>query len=269
MRADEEEVFMSEFLTAAPPVRYSITGSGPGLLFLHGTGGTAEACWGHLARQFADDRTIMMVDYSGTGQEVDKNEPLTLEFLAAQVAAVIRSTADGPVDVVGLSLGAEIAAVAAAEYPDLVRRSVLIGGWFSADDSRQIFSFDFWRRLLRSDSELFSRFLFLAGLSPGCLGSFSTQHLEEMVAGSSLAPDTDRQIALDMRADLSSWAPLVKSPTLVVGLTRDHMVPVEHSRELHAAIPGSEYAEIDSGHVVVYERPDELADVLLKFLTKE
>ncbi|WP_228645775.1 alpha/beta fold hydrolase [Microtetraspora sp. AC03309] len=45
-------------------------------------------------------------------------------------------------------------------------------------------------------------------------------------------------------------------------------VPVENSRELHAAIAGSEYAEIDSGHVVLMERPEEWVRLVAEFVLR-
>ncbi|MER5418861.1 alpha/beta fold hydrolase [Streptosporangium roseum] len=60
--------------------------------------------------------------------------------------------------------------------------------------------------------------------------------------------------------------PLITAPTLVIGNTQDYLVPVEHSRELHRLIPGSRYAELDSGHVVVLERPAELTELIREFI---
>jgi uncharacterized protein len=72
-----------------------------------------------------------------------------------------------------------------------------------------------------------------------------------------------------LRADVRDQLQLVKAPTLVVGCILDHLVPVENARALHAAIPGSSYAELDSGHVVSAEKPDELVGLLRSFLFDE
>ncbi|MEV4170564.1 hypothetical protein [Nonomuraea sp. NPDC049709] len=53
---------------------------------------------------------------------------------------------------------------------------------------------------------------------------------------------------------LGDLLPKITAPTLVIGNPRDYLVPVERAR----ALPGGEYAELDSGHVVVHERPAEL-----------
>lgn len=59
---------------------------------------------------------------------------------------------------------------------------------------------------------------------------------------------------LDVRTAL---AVLGSVPTLVIGSGRDHITPVEHSRDIVAAIPAADYVEIPgSGHMVMLEHPD-------------
>jgi pimeloyl-ACP methyl ester carboxylesterase len=247
-------------------VHYCVSGSGPGLVLLHGTGGNGQSCWGHLVGLFTDRRTVITPDYSGSGDTVDHGGPLTLDRLVDQVAAVIEDVGGESVDLAGLSLGAVVAAAVAAKHPELARRVVLLGGWIRHDDARQQLSFALWRRLLDTSPELVKRWALLTNLSPPYLRSLGHAKLTELIDGIDLAPGTDRQIELDMRVDLRDQVHLITAPTLVVGMSRDQTVPVEHSRELHKAISGSRYAEIDSGHAVVWERPAELIPLMRQFL---
>src|SRR5262249_2264695 len=110
-------------------VHYEVAGSGPGLVLVHGTQGNGETNWRHLVGRFADARTVITPDYSGSGRTTDGGGELTPESLAEQVGAVAREAADGPVDLLGFSLGAVVAAATAALHPELVRRLVLVAGW--------------------------------------------------------------------------------------------------------------------------------------------
>ena len=47
------------------------------------------------------------------------------------------------------------------------------------------------------------------------------------------------------------------------------MIPVEHSRALHEAIPGSQYAELAAGHFAVFEKQAELAELIREFLESD
>jgi pimeloyl-ACP methyl ester carboxylesterase len=79
-------------------------------------------------------------------------------------------------------------------------------------------------------------------------------------------PGMRAHMELDAVADISPLLPRITAPTLVIGLTRDQVVPVERARLLHEGIAGSQYAEIDSGHLVVFEQPQELIKLCQGFL---
>ncbi|UBU12731.1 alpha/beta fold hydrolase [Nonomuraea gerenzanensis] len=241
-------------------VHYGKAGSGPGLVLVHGTGGDAVTNYAHLVPGFADLRTVITPDYAGSGRTFDPGGDLTLDLLAGQVAAAFEE----PSDLVGFSLGAVVAAKLAAERPELVRRLVLIAGWTHLADSRLELGLRTWARLAATDPESFAAYGPLVGFSPGFVGSVGAGAL---MAGQA-PPGTLRQIELDLRVDIRDLLPRITAPTLVIGNTQDYLVPVEHARAMHAAVPGSEYAELDSGHVVLHERPAEVTALIREFITR-
>jgi pimeloyl-ACP methyl ester carboxylesterase len=247
-------------------VHYSVSGHGPGLLLVHAIQGSAETNWGQLRTQFDDRFTVITPDYSGSGQTTDDGGRLTTELLAEQIAAVARKAADQPVDLLGYSLGAAVAATTAATHPELVRRMVLVAGFAQADTAYHRLNFELWRDLERIDFRLVYRLWLLTGLSPAFIDRVGYDRVTQILAAGSPVPGLDRQIDLGLRLDIRELLPEITAPTLVIGLTRDQMVPIEASRRLHAAIPGSRYAEIDSGHLVLRERPEELVSLVRDFL---
>lgn len=261
---------MSTTTAAGATVHYATSGSGPGLVLVAGTGLDAQTNFGHLVPAFAEHRTVVLPDYVGSGETVEPAGPLSVEILAGQVAAVAEQAVEGPVDLVGYSLGAVVAAAVAATHTHLVRRLVLVAGWPDADDARHKLSIDLWQRLERTDHDLFTRFLQLSCLSAPFLSSIGDEGVAGLIAGA--PPITEgmrRHLEVDAFADISDLAPKISCPTLVVGLTRDHVIPVEQVKRLHAEIPGSRYAEIDSGHLVVFERPVELVAAVQEFLFED
>ncbi|MGV9376360.1 alpha/beta fold hydrolase [Nonomuraea sp. NPDC003707] len=242
------------------PVHYRRAGTGPGLVMVHGTGGDAVSNYAHLVPEFTGLRTVITPDYAGSGQTADPGGDLTLDLLAGQVAA----TFEGPSDLVGFSLGAAVAVAVAAEHPELVRRLVLIAGWTHAEDSRLSLGLRTWARLAETDPESFAAFGPLVGFGPEYVSAVGA---EALMAGEP-PHGVRRQIELDLRLDIRDLLPKVTAPTLVVGNTRDYLIPVEHARALHAALPGSEYAELDSGHVVLHEKPAEVTTLVREFITR-
>lgn len=66
--------------------------------------------------------------------------------------------------------------------------------------------------------------------------------------------------------DITAYVGKITAPTLIVGMTRDQLVPVRYAREFQSAIPGSSYVEIDSGHAAATEKPEELLKIVQDFL---
>ena len=239
-----------------------------GLVLVHGASMDAASNFGHLVHQLTDVRAVISPDYAGSGETPLPVGPLELELLVDQVVAAARSGGAGPVDLVGFSLGAVVAAELAARYPELVRRLVLVAGWAHSDDARLRLALATWSDVIDAAPELASAQGPLMAFSPPFLSSLGPDGLARLRTAKP-APGTRQQIELALRVDLRDRLPLIKAPTLVVGCTLDYLVPVEHSRALHAAIPGSRYVELESGHVVFLERPEEIVALLREFLLDE
>ncbi|MFH9423601.1 alpha/beta fold hydrolase [Streptomyces sp. NPDC017529] len=248
------------------PVHYTAQGSGPGLLLVHGTGADSESNYGHLRQYFTDRFTVITPDYSGSGQTPLPEGELTVDRLVDQVVAAARETTDQPFDIVGFSLGAVVAATAAARHPGLVRRLVLVNGWARGDDPRQHLTMDLWRRLAEVGEESFAAFSTLVIFSPAFLAAMGDEGVKEAVAGVRATPGTLRQIELDRDLDIRDRLSAIRARTLVVGSAQDQLVPVGHARELHRELAGSTYAELDSGHLAVFEKPAELVRHIQEFL---
>jgi pimeloyl-ACP methyl ester carboxylesterase len=252
---------------AGASVSYASYGQGPGLVFAAGAGLSADVTFGHLVGEFTSQRTVILPDYAGSGETVDLGGPLTAELLAEQAAAAAAHAAPGPADVAGFGLGGIVAATMAATRPELVRRLVLISCWPSRDDPYHQLSTDVWLRLERGDATAFSRFLLLTCFSPAFLTSIGPDGVADLIAAAPPAgPGMRRQLELARAADLRPLLPRITAPTLVVGCSRDRVVPASRAWDLHQAIAGSQYAEFDSGHLVMFERPDELAALCTMFL---
>ncbi|MFG2879270.1 alpha/beta fold hydrolase [Streptomyces sp. NPDC048337] len=249
-------------------VHYEKTGSGPALVLVHGTGSAGSAVnWGQTTPRFTPHRTVITPDLSGTEATLDDGAPLTSEGLAAQVIAVIEDAADGPVDLLGFSMGSTVAATVAALRPDLVRRLILVAGWAHTDGDEYLRSlFTLWQDLGTSDPASFGRAVAMTGFSRGFLNSIGRTQFEALIPNMPPTAGTLRHIAYDLGVDIRHLLPRIEAPTLVIGGTQDITVPVEHSRGLHAAIAHSSYAEIDAGHVMFFEQEDVFVKLVTDFV---
>lgn len=243
-------------------ISYRTLGEGPGLVLLHGTG-PGSVSWDGLAERLATRHTVILPDIGGSDPVEDDGAPLTVELQTEQLAAVIEHSGKAPVDLLGFSLGAVAVMSLAATRPELVRRLMPVSGPAYADAQLRNMM-QVWLGLA-GDPDGFARFAMLAGFSRGYLNSLGREQLEERATSFRPNPNRLRQLDLVRRVDIRHLLPRIQAPTLVVGATHDALVPMEATREIHAAIPGSSHAELDSGHVSRTERPDEFVRLVQDF----
>ncbi|GHJ40707.1 alpha/beta fold hydrolase [Streptomyces sp. TS71-3] len=248
-------------------VKYTVTGSGPALMLVHGVGKGGQAAFGHLLEQFARRNTVILPDLSGSEAAEDDGSDLTMEQLADEVSAIITDAGRGPVDLVGFSLGGAVVAATAGLHPEQVRRLVPIGGLVQTD--RYMENLIGLTLSQKHDALAFGRVLTTTAFSPRFINTLdSLEQIDEM--GAELSPSSGRirQLELLVRTDIRDLAGKVEAESLVIGCNPDAAVPTHHSRELAAAIPNATYREFDSGHMVLVEKPTELVDTITTFIHK-
>ena len=70
--------------------------------------------------------------------------------------------------------------------------------------------------------------------------------------------------------DLSTLAPMISSPVLVVAATLDDITDIESQRRVSNLYPNATYREIQGvGHLVHYEAPDQAASFIKEFLDSQ
>src|SRR5690348_15276567 len=114
----------------ARPCRYWYAGGpdAPPLVLLHGGLGNAALHWGRNLADLSRDFHVLAPDLPGFGRTAPLPRP-SYPAYAAWVAAFCDATGIGAgVNVVGNSMGAAIARVFAATYPQRVTRLVLVDG---------------------------------------------------------------------------------------------------------------------------------------------
>src|SRR5437763_15189054 len=111
---------------------YELHGSGQPLVVLPGSFWTIEAM-GELVPQLAMTRRVIAVDLQGHGHTADIERPLRYEWLADDIAALIRHLGLDQADIFGYSLGGGVALQTAIRHPEVVRKLVLASTAFKRD----------------------------------------------------------------------------------------------------------------------------------------
>ena len=117
---------------------YELHGSGQPLVALPGSFWTIEAM-GELVSQLALSRRVIAVELQGHGHTADIERPLRYQWLADDIAALIRHLGLAQADIFGYSLGGGVALQTAIRHPEVVRKLTLAStafkrdGWYPED----------------------------------------------------------------------------------------------------------------------------------------
>ncbi|MEU3448088.1 alpha/beta hydrolase [Streptomyces thermolilacinus] len=248
------------------PVGYFVEGEGPDVVLVHGVNGNPETAFSRLLETLTKNHTVIVPGHSGSSITPLPEGELGIELLVSQVLGVVRAAARGPVDIIGFSSGAAVAAVTAATEPQAVRR-LIVGGAFANHTHPWLRLLTrTWLRLADADTGTFADFGLLNAFSDGYLDSLQAHERLALRAGLSPSPGMLAMLKFILELDISDHLPRITAPALVIGAKQDHLVPIRYARQFQEAIPDSKLVEIDSGHVMARERPEELLRIIEEFL---
>lgn len=245
----------------------------PALIFLHGTGGHAEAFLRNLGAH-AEHFNTYLIDYLGHGwtakPDYDYEMPQYCEHLAATMDALGIERAA----ICGESMGGWIAAWFAIHYPDRVERLILntMGG---ATMNPAVMQTVYEKTLAAVENP----------------ATHTRPRLEWLMADPSVVTDDlvacrqriyeqpEMKAAIEHILCLQVEEPRrrnlmteenmskIKAPTLVIWTTKDPTASTDVGRMIASWIPGSQFVIMDNcGHWPQYEKPEEYNRICLSFL---
>ncbi len=267
----------------------------PTLVFTHGFC-LHQDCWHYQRAEFSASHRMVFWDQRGHGrsgrlprEEGGRIKPVTVDQLGEDLYAVLQATCpQGPVILVGHSMGAMAMMALAAAHPELFGDRIVGAALISTSAGR--FE-DVAFGLPRPGAQLLHR------ATPGLLGLLARQAalvdrgrslggdlglvLTRRYAFGSEVPESVVRFTLDMiesvpidviaefypaisHLDLGAAVPVFdRVPTLVLGGAGDLVLPVAHSEALADAIPSAAYTVLpESGHAVILEHPDTVNEAL-------
>ncbi|RLL21815.1 alpha/beta fold hydrolase [Acinetobacter chengduensis] len=230
------------------------------LVLIHGTAGSTNTHFGYLFPLLATRCRVISVDW----QDITEDE-LELDDLIQQIRAVIQAVlGNQKYSLLGYSLGAVVAAKFAVEAKAQVKNLILLAGWQKTDVQQSLRN-HIWKTLRQENSAALKAFMGFCAFSNNLIQMASLdKHLSDF-GNIPVTTFVDKQMALNTRIDISDSVTQIQAKTLVIGCSYDQMVPVHHSKQLFGTIANACYAEVPSGHGVVFERPAEVFKYLDHF----
>jgi pimeloyl-ACP methyl ester carboxylesterase len=225
--------------------------------------------WGPVAERLVGrGLEVVGLDLRGHGRSTRGQDPLTPARLGADLARVLEVLDLTDAVVAGHSLGGMAVQALAVDRPDLVDRRViglaLVSTSARLGSLRDRLTIPIGARVpgfvpaVLNDTTMALGVTALSAFGPDP----SLFMLRQALDSFSRCPDATRRAATAGLSgfDVVDRLPALRVPTVVICGTHDLIVPFAESERIAAAIPGAHLIAVpDAGHIVAWERPDDIA----------
>jgi pimeloyl-ACP methyl ester carboxylesterase len=200
---------------------YEIHGEGQPLVLVHG-GVVGITMFGRNVDALAKGREVIAVELQGHGHTADIDRPLSFEAMAGDIAGLVKYLGLQRVDVMGYSLGGEVALQVATRHPEVVRKLVVV----SAAYKRQ----GMYPEVLAAMEQM----------GPGAAEMMKKSPLSKMYPNVNWATlFTKLGALLSKDYDWSKQVAAIKAPTMLVFADADAVRP-EHIAEFYKLLGGGQ-----------------------------
>lgn len=241
------------------------------LVFLHGVGGGHHAWDAQLPFFAAHGYGAHAWDQPGYGESAIA-EPYDLEQVTAALRRLIDKLDDGPVVLVGHSMGGFVAQETYARSPAHVKALALCFTSAAFGGGGSAFAREFIEARIRPLDEGKTMADIAAKLMPTMRGGHSDAGglaVAERIM-SRVPPETYRKaVALLTTFDRREQLARISVPTLVLAGSDDKVAPAPVMERMAAKVPGAEYVVLDGcGHLGPMDQPNQFNAALLSFLQR-
>ena len=221
---------------------YEVRGQGEPLVLLMGLGAPGSRWEEHVTAYEKHFRCIL-VDNRGAGGSDKPRGPYTTAMMADDTAGLMAALGIDRARIAGISMGSAIAQELALRHPARVRSLVLVSSWSRCDRyTRAVFEHLAAMRAVATPAaftQLLQLWIFTAG--------YYEAHYDEMLQAQEEAeadymplPAFEAQCAACCGHDTYARLGEIGVPALLTVGEADIFTPLRLSREMHAAMPGSE-----------------------------
>ncbi len=237
-------------------------------LFVHGYPLDARMWLDAMRSPLADVRALCAVDLRGHGHSKwNGDEAHTMEGFADDLAAILRTLTDDPVDVVALSMGGYAALAFAERHHALVRSLALVDTKATPDTDA---AREGRKAMARGVVEHGRRWLcdqMLPKLVPADAPPFVRARLQSMIERTPVETILADLVGMAQRPDRTAVLRDATFPVLACVGALDMLTPPSEARAMAeaAGLRGSLTVIDGAGHMLPMEKPAEFAAVLAAF----
>lgn len=258
---------------AGAQLNYEVSGAGPPVLMVMGTGASGRAWELHqVPALVAAGFRVITFDNRGVPPSTATGD-FDIDDLVADTAGLIEHLDLGPCHVVGMSLGARIAQELALVRPDLVERLVFMATRGRLDRMRAAAAaaeMELWDSGAAVPPSYRAVTKALHNLSPHTLADDAriADWLEIFEMTLTTGEGVRTQLQLSSHADRLPAYRGITAPCRVIAFGDDLVSPPHLGAEVADAVPDCDFRLLENcGHYGYLERPTEVNRLLTEFLT--
>lgn len=249
-------------------------GSGEPLIFLHGTGGHAEAYTRNIA-EHAKHFHVYALDMLGHGFTDKPDKPYVIQEYVDHLISFLDAIGARRAHFSGESLGGWVAAWLASQHPDRVGRLLLNtpgGTTANAEVLTKLRALTLNAVLNATRQSVRERLEWLMFDKATVTDELVEARYHVYTQPEFRANIHNVVVLLEMETRLKNLLTdemlgRIQAPTLVLWTTHDPMAKVEAGEKMQQAIPGSQLVIMtECGHWPQYEKPEEFNRISLDFL---
>jgi len=235
-------------ITEGIKLYYDVTGQGDPLVLIMGYGHHSQH-WGALPQQLAKiNYQVVVMDNRGVGKSDKPDAPMSISVMAEDVCRVMDAAGLKKASIFGVSMGGLVAQVFALNHPERLNNLVL-GCTFPGgphmvptdpEGLKILFDFEYMQKMTPEQRSM-TVFRFF------CTDEFIETNKESFdyyhrVTSENPTPAYIFKRQAEAIAAEDTWdrLPSIKSPTMIITGTDDHLVNFKNSELLEERIPGAE-----------------------------
>jgi pimeloyl-ACP methyl ester carboxylesterase len=237
------------------------------LVFIHGAGDSG-AVWQRQVDRFRESSPTLAVDLPGHGARLQEDGLRTVEQIAEDVVAQIRTQGFADPVLIGHSMGGATALTIALKYPELARALVLAGSGARLRIRPELIEEARQRAEHACPGEVVVRVIPLEDVTSGDAPADARDWLRQRF-GRSTAQATYADFLATTEFDVMSRLDEVPHPTLVVGGEEDRWTPPKFQQYFAEHLPNVRLVMLaGAGHYPFVEQEEAFNHQLEQFLAE-
>lgn len=251
---------------------FTMLGSGPDVVLLHPTP-VDRRFWLPLANFLAGSFRLILIDLRGHGQSTAGHGPITMEALAEDVHAMLRTAGIERAAFVGCSIGGYVLYEYWRRFPQEMMALVPICGKPQADSAANREKRQETMRAAQQPNGLGKVFHLMAGTLIGPTAQKRAPGLRKIASDMMDAMPLDTFLAVQqglmVRPDSVPTLETIRVPVCAVAGGEDQASTAAEMRTIPDKMPDAEFYLLpDAGHYAPLEQPENVARILRMFLDR-